>query len=216
MELLAHAVQPVRRVAGIQVRRPQGFPFRQRHFARQIERLGLQIATAIGFHLRPQAMVTAPGQMHAPNFTLHLAKGAAAGDQGREMFVRGAPAAVLQHKAVVLQRQAVRLKLADPAAMESHHLASAFGDRQCDRQAIHLPWAGAQIGHAMAHTQHAAGIQRDLAVQTQAGLWIFADQGQRLALVPHFAGGEQRRGIQTLTMAFNARRTKQAMAQLRH
>lgn len=59
MELLAHAVQPIRRVAGIQVRRPQGFPFRQRHFARQIERLGLQIATAIGFHLRPQAMVTA-------------------------------------------------------------------------------------------------------------------------------------------------------------
>ena len=216
MELLAHAVQPIRRVAGIQVRRPQGFPFRQRHFARQIERLGLQIATAIGFHLRPQAMVTAPGQMHAPDFTLHLAKGAAAGDQGREMFVRGAPAAVLQHKAVVLQRQAVRLKLADPAAMESHHLASAFGDRQRDRQAIHLPWAGAQIGHAMAHTQHAAGIQRDLAVQTQAGLWIFADQGQRLALVPHFAGGEQRRGIQTLTMAFNARRTKQAMAQLCH
>ena len=146
-------------------------------------------------------MVTAPGQMYAPDFTLHLAKGAAAGDQGREMFVRGAPTAVLQHKAVVLQRQAVRLKLADPAAMESHHLASAFGDRQCDRQAIHLPWAGAQIGHAM---------------QTQAGLRIFADQGQRLALVPHFAGGEQRRGIQTLTMAFNARRTKQAMAQLCH
>lgn len=216
MELLAHAVQPIRRVAGIQVRRPQGFPFRQRHFARQIERLGLQIATAIGFHLRPQAMVTAPGQMHAPDFTLHLAKGAAAGDQGREMFVRGAPAAVLQHKAVVLKRQAVRLKLADPAAMESHHLASAFGDRQRDRQAIHLPWAGAQIGHAMAHAQHAAGIQRDLALQAQAGLRIFADQGQRLALVPHFAGGEQRRGIQPLTMAFNARRAKQTMAQLRH
>ena len=177
MELLAHAVQPVRRVAGIQVRRPQGFPFRQRHFARQIERLGLQIAAAIGFHLRPQAMITAPGQMHAPDFTLHLAKGVAAGDQGREMFVRGAPAAVLQHKAVVLQGQAVRLKLADPAAMESHYLTSAFGDRQRDRQAIHLPWADAQIGHAMAHAQHTAGIQCDLAVQTQAGMRVFADQG---------------------------------------
>ncbi len=67
--------------------------------------------------------------------------------------------------------------------MESHHLArarSATGN--VTRQAIHLPWAGAQIGHAMAHAQHAAGIQRDLALQAQAGLRIFADQGQRLAL----------------------------------
>ena len=216
MELLAHAVQPIRRVAGIQVRRPQGFPFRQRHFARQIERLGLQIAAAIGFHLRPQAMVAAPSQMHAPDFTLHLAKGAAAGDQGREMFVRGAPATVLQHKAVVFQDQTMGLKLADPAAMESHHLTSAFSDRQRDCQAIDLPWAGAQISHAMTHAQHAAGIQRNFTVQTQAGMRVLTDQDQRLALAPHFGSGEQRRGIQPLTMAFNARRAKQAMAQLRH
>jgi hypothetical protein len=52
MELLAHAVQALRGVAGIQARRPERFALLNRHFARQIERFGLQIAATVGFRFR--------------------------------------------------------------------------------------------------------------------------------------------------------------------
>ena len=111
------------------MRSPQGFPLRQRHFARQIERFRLQVATAIGFHFRPQAMVTAPAQMHAPYFPLHLAKGLAAGNQRRKMFMGSASATVFQHEAVMFKEQTMGLEFADPAAMKGHDFAGALGDR---------------------------------------------------------------------------------------
>ena len=146
VELLAHAVQPLRRIAGVEVRRPQRFPFRQRHFARQIERFRLQVAATVGFHFRPQAVVTAPAQVHAPHFALHLAKSAAAGNQRRKMFMRSASTTVFQHKAVVFKGQTMGLEFADPAAMKGHDFAGALGDRQRDRQAVHLPRLRAQVG----------------------------------------------------------------------
>jgi hypothetical protein len=66
----------------------------------------------------------------------------------------------------------------------------------------------------MAHAQHAAGIQL-ISLQTQAGL---RSSLTRVSVCPSCAlgGGEHRRGIQPLTMAFNARRAKQTVAQLGH
>ena len=72
MELLTHAIQPVRGVAGIQARRPERFTLFNRPFTRQVERFGLHIAAAIGFRLRAQAVVAAPAQMHAPDVAVHF------------------------------------------------------------------------------------------------------------------------------------------------
>ena len=72
VELLAHAVQPVRGVAGIQAWRPERFPLFNRHFTRQVERFGLHITAAIGFRLCAQAVVAAPAQMHTPDVAVHF------------------------------------------------------------------------------------------------------------------------------------------------
>ena len=72
VELLAHAVQPVRGVTGIQARRPERFPLFNRHFTRQVERFGLHIAAAIGFRLCAQAVVTTPAQMYTPDVAVHF------------------------------------------------------------------------------------------------------------------------------------------------
>ena len=84
--------------------------------------------------------------MDTPHFALHLAKGFATGNQRRKMFMRGASAAVFQHEAVMFENQTMGLEFADPAAMKGHHFAGAFGDRQRDGQAIHLPRLRAQVG----------------------------------------------------------------------
>ena len=91
-------------------------------------------------------MVTAPAQVHAPHFALHLAKSATAGNQRWKMFVRSASTTVFQHKAVVFKGQTMGLEFADPAAMKGHDFAGALGDRQRDRQAVHLPRLRAQVG----------------------------------------------------------------------
>jgi hypothetical protein len=62
------------------------------------------------------------------------------------MFMRGAATAILQHKTVVLKGQTMRLKFANPAAVERHNVAGAFGNRQRHGQAIDLPGLRAQIG----------------------------------------------------------------------
>ena len=192
VELLAHAVQTVRGVAGVEAWRPQGFPLLHRHFTRQVERFGLQITAAIGFGLRAQAMIAAPAQMHAPDVTLHFAKARRAADQRREMLMGAAAPAVLNHKAVVLQQQAMRLKLADPAAMESHHLAGPFRQRQGDGQTLHLPRLAFEVGQAVANRQHAAVIKGDLAGQTQASGLIFGGYGKRLPLLRDCHGPKPR------------------------
>ena len=146
VELLAHAIQPVRGVAGIQARRPERFPLFNRHFTRQVERFGLHIAAAIGFHLCAQAVVAAPAQMHTPDVTLHFAERWRTGDQRREMFVGGFTPAVFNHKAVMFKHHAVRLKLPDPASVEGHHLLRALGNRERHGKAIHLPRLRFQVG----------------------------------------------------------------------
>ncbi|MOA07668.1 hypothetical protein D3C78_1273770 [compost metagenome] len=115
-------------IAGVEAWRPQRFTLFHRHFARQIERLGLQITATVCFGFGTQAVVAAPSQMYAPHVAMHFVKRWRAGHQGREMFVRRAPATAFNHKAVVLKRDAMRLKLADPAAMKGHHFLGALGD----------------------------------------------------------------------------------------
>ncbi|MNB94390.1 hypothetical protein D3C75_415410 [compost metagenome] len=87
VELLAHAVQPLRRVAGVKARRPQGFALLHLHFARQIQCFGLQIAATVGFGFRAQAVVTAPAQVNAPYVAVHFAKTCRAADKPWEVFV---------------------------------------------------------------------------------------------------------------------------------
>ena len=127
MERLAHAVQTLRGVAGIQARRPERIALLNRHFARQVEGFSLQIAAAVGFGFRTQAVVAAPAQMHAPDVAVHFAERRRTGNQRREVLVGGFTPAVFNHKAVVLKRHAVRLKFPDPAPVEGHHLPRAFG-----------------------------------------------------------------------------------------
>ena len=129
VELLAHTVQPLSGIAGIEAGCPQRFPFRERHFARQIQGFRLQVAAAVGFHLRPQTVVTAPAQMHAPDLSLHFAKRRATGNQRREMFMGGASTAIFQHKTIVFESQTMRLKFANPAAVERHNFAGTLGNR---------------------------------------------------------------------------------------
>ena len=140
VELLTHAVQATGGVAGIQIWRPQGFTRIQHFFTRQPQRFGLQIATTIGFYFRAQAVVAAPAQMHAPDIALLLAEATAACNNGREMFMRGAPAAVLQHKAVVFKAQTMRLEFTDPAAVEGHHIPRIFRHWQSNCQSLRLPY----------------------------------------------------------------------------
>ena len=54
--------------------------------------------------------------------------------------------AVFNHEAVVLKRNAVRLKLPDPASVEGHHLLRALGNRERHGKAIHLPRLRFQVG----------------------------------------------------------------------
>ena len=74
VKLLAHAVQALRGVACIQARRPERVAHLNRHFARQVEGFSLQIAAAVGFGFRTQAVVAAPAQMHAPDVAVHFAE----------------------------------------------------------------------------------------------------------------------------------------------
>ncbi|MNC50132.1 hypothetical protein D3C75_993540 [compost metagenome] len=139
MELLAHTVQAVARMAGIKPWRVQRFAFTQRHFPRQIQRFGLQITTAIRFHFAAQTMVAAPAQMHAPHSALLFTKCGRSRNHGREMFMRGAPPAIFQHEAVVFETNAVWLEFTCPAPMKRHDFQGAFSNGQSDSQAIHLP-----------------------------------------------------------------------------
>ena len=93
------------------------------------------------------------------------------------MLVGGAPAAVFQHEAVVIEDQPMRLKLADPAAVKSHHFAGAFGNRQRDRKPVHLPGLRAQVGQTVANAEHAAAIEHNFATQAQPGVRVLADNG---------------------------------------
>lgn len=127
VKLLAHAVQALCGVACIQARRPERVALLNRHFARQVEGFSLQIAAAVGFGFRTQAVVAAPAQMHAPDVAVHFAERRRTRNQRREVFMGGFTPAVFNHKAVVFKRHAVRLKFPDPAPVEGHHLPCAFG-----------------------------------------------------------------------------------------
>ncbi len=146
VELLAHAVQPVCGVAGIQTRCPQGFSLGDGHLSRQVERFGLQIAAAVGFGFGPQTMVAAPAKMYAPHVAVHLAECLSAANQRREVFVGGATAAVFDHEAVVFELDTMRLEFTDPASVKGHHLSGTLGNGQRDGKTINLPRLRAKIG----------------------------------------------------------------------
>ncbi|MOA07671.1 hypothetical protein D3C78_1273800 [compost metagenome] len=77
--------------------------------------------------------------MYSPHVAVHFVERRRAGHQRREVFVGRAPATAFDHKAVVLKRNAVRLKLADPAAMKGHHFLRALGNWQRDGKSLDLP-----------------------------------------------------------------------------
>ncbi|MNE68694.1 hypothetical protein D3C80_1643700 [compost metagenome] len=104
--------------------------------------------------------------MYAPHVAVHFVERWSAGHQRREVFVGRAPATAFNHKAVVLKRNAMRLKLADPAAMEGHHFLRALGNWQRDGEPVDLPRLRAQIRQAVTHYQHAAVIEGDFTGET--------------------------------------------------
>lgn len=104
----------------------------------------------------------------------------------------------------MLQHDAVRLEFTDPAAMKRHHLPGALRHGQRDGKTVHLPRLRFQVGYAVPHDQHAAGVQRQLAGQAQARVFIFCRYRQGLSLLLHVGGAENRGTIQPLPVPLNA------------
>ncbi len=64
--------------------------------------------------------------------------------------------------------------------------------RQRDGKTVHLPRLRFQVGYAVPHDQHAAGVQRQLAGQAQARVFIFCRYRQGLSLLLHVGGAKNR------------------------
>lgn len=116
----------------------------------------------------------------------------------------------------MLQPDAVRLELTDPAAMKRHHLLGAFRHGQRDGKTVNLPRLFTQVGQAMTHHQYTALIKRQFAGQAQSSQFIFRHYRQGVSLLLNACGFEYRRTIQPMAVALDARRSKQTMAQFCH
>ena len=208
VELLAHAVQPLGGIAGVQPRCLQRFALFEALLTRKIQRFGLHQTATVDFDVSTQTVVTAPAQVDPPDFALFFAKALMTDHHRREIFGGGFAATVFLNDAAVIELRAVWLELFDPAAMKRHHFGGAFWQRQRYGKARELISAGFEIGQGIAGLQHTAVIEAQFAAKLQAGDRILGSDRQLVSLMADIHGVEHRRPVQTVTMTFNARCTE--------